>query len=106
MSTDKEATLEAEWRAIILSKLTSMEEGMKGMQEDINSIKESFVRQGVLNDYRAEQKLEIDQLKAKIEVLETSKTKVLGIMAGISVVISLAGWVLGLVVLWASGHPL
>ena len=106
MSTEKELQMEQEWREQVMLKLNNMEQYQRELKDDIAEIKQSFVRQVAIDKLRDDQKLEIDQVKLKIEALETSKTRMLGIIAGISGVVTLVGWAIGLIILWASGHPL
>ena len=103
MSTEKEFQMEQEWRALILSKLNNMEQMSRDMQGDISLIKETFVRQVALDKLKDDQKVEIDLLKARIESMELSRSRLVGIVVGVSSCVTLLGWFIGVVVLHLTG---
>ena len=86
--------LHNEWRAIVLNKLNSLETGQLVLHKEISDIKTSFVHNSQLN---ALQQLHTDQLQAlttKVEVIESFKAKVVGMIIAINAIAVLVGWII------------
>jgi hypothetical protein len=95
MGLDEIGELQKEWRAIVLDKLTSVEQSQKELRSDIIDIKTTFVRQQALDTLREANRTDIDTLRDKVETLEHFKYKLIGIATGVQLLIGVIAWFLG-----------
>lgn len=79
--------LQREWRAIVLSKLNSLEAGQSKLASDIVEIKTSFVQQ-------SQYQQKINSLEKKISELEKFKYKVIAWVAALQIIIGFILWLL------------
>ena len=75
--------LQKEWRAIVLSKLSSLEASLSNVQKDIVDVKLTFAQQK-----------EIDELTTKVDKLEAFKARLMGIDVGLNILGVFIGYVL------------
>lgn len=80
---DDAQTLHREWRAIVLSKLTSLEIGLETLKNEVVNVK--------LHTVSIE---EHELLKARVQELENLRNKALAIWAVIQVITVGLGWLL------------
>lgn len=85
---DEVNELQKEWRAIVLEKLSTLEDGQSKMRVDIVDIKTSFVKQQALEDLRSSYRDEVESLRDKIDDLNAFKYKLIGITIAINAVLS------------------
>lgn len=94
MGLDEIGELQKEWRAIVLDKLTSVEQSQKEVKADIVEIKTTFVKQQALQELAEHNRTDLNDLRAKVEKLESFKIKVIGIAIGANAVIAVFAWLL------------
>lgn len=82
--------LHKEWRAIVLSKLDTLEGGQKEVMAEIGLIKTSFAKQQTLEAMRVSYQYEIDKLITKVEKLEAFKSKAIGVVITFQFITGLA----------------
>jgi hypothetical protein len=80
--------LQKEWRAIVLEKLSTLEDGQSKIRSDIVDIKTSFVKQQALEDLRVTYRNELEHLRDKIDSLNAFKYKLIGITIAINAILS------------------
>lgn len=68
--------LQKEWRAIVLTKLSSLEASQISLAREISDMKTTFAHQ-----------VEMETLKDRVNDLERSKAKFLGIILGVQLAI-------------------
>lgn len=85
---DEATEMAKEWRAIVLEKLSTLEDGQSKMRVDIVDIKTSFVKQQALEDLRNSYHSEIENLREKVDGLTAFKYKLIGITIAINAVLS------------------
>jgi hypothetical protein len=73
--------LQKEWRAIVLAKLTSLEQTQSELRRDIADMKGNYV---TWTEFLA--------LRAEVDVLREFKAKALGIIIALNSVAALLGW--------------
>lgn len=78
---DELSEMQKEWRAIVLDKLTSVEQTQKEIKAEIVSIQTTFAKQS-----------EINELREKVDKLENFKYKLVGIFLGAQGVIAAIIW--------------
>ena len=100
MSTDNEQA----WRDLMLGKLDRLEEGQNQLKDAILDIKTSFATSKTLDEYKKEQKIEVDILKNQIEDLRLSRSKLWGMIIGVNLVVGAIWSALGMWILYVSGH--
>ena len=83
MSNDDLGQMQSEWRAIVLSKLNSLENGQNQMQRDISAISTTCAS---VTDLRL--------LQEKVEHLESWKAKATGIVIAFNIVAVFLGWLI------------
>jgi hypothetical protein len=88
----------------MLKKMDNLESGQNYLRDAIMDIKTSFAKSVTLEDYKKEQKLEVDALKDQIEEIKLSRSKLLGIMIGANVVIAALWSALEMWLMYVSGH--
>ena len=93
MGLDEIGELQKEWRAIVLDKLTSVEQSQKEMKSEIVDIKTTFVKQQVLDAMKEASRTDLAELRDKVEKLEKFKIKLIGIAIGAQTVIAILVWV-------------
>lgn len=101
---DKLEIYEREWRESVLKKLEALEMGQRELQKDVTELKLNSVRPGDLLLFKNEHKAEVDELKVRIGELEQDQAKLKGITIGVSTVVTILGWGVGLLVMWLSGR--
>jgi geranylgeranyl pyrophosphate synthase len=94
MGLDEIGELQKEWRAIVLDKLTSVEQSQKEVKADIVEIKTTFVKQQALQELAENNRTDINELRNKVEQLETFKVKLIGIAIGAQAVIGVIIWLI------------
>ena len=92
MGLDEIGELQKEWRAIVLDKLTSVEQSQKEVKADIVEIKTTFAKQNALQDLAEQNRVEIATLRDKVDKLENFKYKLIGIAMGAQAVIAVIVW--------------
>ena len=78
MGSEEVNELQKEWRAIVLDKLTSLDQGQKDLRTDIMDIKTTFVNQQALETLKETNRTEIKELRDKVDSLEKFKFKLIG----------------------------
>ena len=81
MGSEEVNELQKEWRAIVLDKLTTLDQGQKDLRADIMDIKTTFVNQQALETLKETNRLDIKELRDKVESLEKFKFKLIGMAA-------------------------
>ena len=84
--------LQKEWRAIVLDKLSSLENTQNDIKRDIVDIKTSFVRQHTLEEKDAAYRAEVADLKRRVEELSNFRWKLVGILLGSNAVFVVVAW--------------
>jgi hypothetical protein len=84
--------LQAEWRAIVLDKLTSVEQTQKEVKADIVEIKTSFATQTALQKLSESNKAEIEKLNDKVDKMQTFKYKFVAVCLAVQLVVGCAIW--------------
>jgi hypothetical protein len=82
--------LQKEWRAIVLDKLTSLEDGQKDLKQDIVDIKTTFVKQHALESLREANRNDIEALRNKVDKLEAFKSKFIGVAIAVQILLEIA----------------
>jgi hypothetical protein len=86
---DEVNELQREWRAIVLEKLSSLEEGQQRMRTDIVDIKTSFVRQNALEELRIANRTEIETMRSKLDELNAFRYKLVGFTIAANLILSI-----------------
>ena len=94
MGLDEIGELQKEWRAIVLDKLTSVEQSQKEVKADIVEIKTTFVKQNALQELAENNRTDLAALRDKVEKLENFKFKLIGIAIGAQAVIAAIVWLI------------
>lgn len=83
MGHDSEHQINLEYRALVIKKLDSLEEGMGDLRSDITLIKTSFAQQA-----------ELKELRLRVEALDLFKSKVIGGFIAFQIILSGIGYLL------------
>lgn len=94
MALDELGELQKEWRAIVLDKLTSVEQFQKELKADIVDIKTTFVRQQALEALRENNRAAIDTLEIRVAQLTSFKNRLIGVVIGASTAVNFAFWLI------------
>lgn len=105
MGLDEIGELQKEWRAIVLDKLTSVEQNQKEIKvsmeinqkevkADILEIKTTFVKQQALETLRETNRTDIELLTTKVDRLENFKNRAIGIFIGVQGFLFVLAWIL------------
>jgi hypothetical protein len=94
MPIDEIVELQKEWRAIVLDKLTSVEQGQKELKSDVVDIKTTFVKQQALDLLRESNRTDLKDLSDKVDKLVSFKYKLVGIFLGVQGLLFVIAWFL------------
>ena len=94
MPIDEIVELQKEWRAIVLDKLTSVEQGQKELKSDVVDIKTTFVKQQALDLLRESNRTDLKDLNDKVDKLVSFKYKLVGIFLGVQGLLFVIAWFL------------
>ena len=98
MSDDSNSEMQREWRAIVISKLDSLEAGQNQLKSEVGGVKATLAEQQARESVRSSQNAtylsELKLLETKIEELEAFKSKAVGVILAIQFAMGIALYLL------------